>query len=319
MGERINIAAMAEEVSKDLFGKVGWQLHGTPNESWACTNPVHQKADHPTDATFVYQDPYSGKNVHLITDLKSYAAGSITSTALKQSIESLALTVDCAKDNPNWKDLYLKAGNDFEIQGLLFIYNHDGDYDRSFATQLVDAMEEGPRIPRGVRLSVMGPEDVWYLNEVLSDLATLAQDKVVPYDLGEFSFYYPSQSRERFALSDRSKVATIDVLKGKYQLMTYVHQGRRGMLVYYRGPGKDVREFIVLIDMLRTFGILDDAFDEIHVRSARPTQRAANNFSNAVAQYSERAQQTPQKLQKIKFGSVAQVRPRITQFEVANR
>ena len=66
MGERVNIARIAEIISADIFSKLGWESHGTPNESWKCDEPAHGKADHPTDATFVYEDPYSGKYVHLI-------------------------------------------------------------------------------------------------------------------------------------------------------------------------------------------------------------------------------------------------------------
>lgn len=313
MGERVNIAKIAEIVSSDLFGRIGWELHGPPNESWACVNQAHQKADHPTDATFVYEDPYTAKNVHLVTDLKSYAAGSITAGGLKESIESLALAVDCAKENPHWRELYLKAGADYEVQGLLFIYNHDATYDRSFQTQLLDALEQGPRIPRGVRVSVLGPDDVWYLNDILKDLATLAYDKVIPSDPESLSYFYPSQSRARVATRDRSRIASIDVLKGKHQIITFTRDNVRGALVYYRGPGASEREFIVLIDMLRLFGMLD-TYDEIHVRLARPDRLAAGNFSKATSQY---AAHTTSKMDKLRYGSVAEVTPRITQFEVA--
>lgn len=313
MGERVNIAKIAEIVSSELFSRIGWELYGPPNESWGCVNEAHQKADHPTDATFVYEDPYTARNVHLVTDLKSYAAGSITASGLKESIESLALAVDCAKENSNWRDLYLKAGADYEVQGLLFIYNHDAAYDRSFQTQLLDALEEGPRIPRGVRLSVLGPDDVWYLNDILVDQATLAYDKIIPHDPEALSYFYPSQSRARVATRDRSRIASIDVLKGKHQIITFIREAVRGVLVYYRGPGASEREFIVLIDMLRMFGILD-TYDEIHVRLARPDKLAPTNFKKAKSQY---AAHMTLKMDKLRYGSVASVTPRMTQFEVA--
>jgi len=323
MAERINIARVAEIISGDIFSKLGWELHGTPNESWTCVDPAHQKADHPTDVTFVYEDPYSDKNVHLITDLKSYSAKSLKSFSIGDTIESLALAVDCAKDNPHWRDLYLKPGAPYEVQGLLFVYNHDGEYDRSFSEQVSAAFEGSIRIPRGVRLSVIGPDEVWYLNEMLTDIAGLAQNGQVPPTLKELSFFYHSHSRRHLAQRDRSAVATIDMIKGKYQLLMYTmpqQQGAvRGMLVYYRGPGKDEREFIVLIDMLRNIGVLDSC-DVIHVRCARACAQAANFFDKARSQYAVFPdQRMPDKLKKLKYGSVASVRPQITQFEVALR
>jgi hypothetical protein len=86
--------------------------------------------------------------------------------------------------------------------------------------------------------------------------------------------------------------------------------------VYYRGPGADEREFIVLIDMLRHFGLLDSS-DEIMVRCARPSDKASVNFQKALAQYADHSLGTPVKMQKLKYFSVPQVRPRLTEYEVA--
>ncbi|MCK4161833.1 hypothetical protein HFK89_05130 [Ralstonia pseudosolanacearum] len=319
MAERVNIARIAEIVSSDIFSKLGWEMHGTPNESWVCNEPSHEKRDHPTDVTFVYEDPYSAKNIHLITDLKSYAADSIKAFSLRETIESLALAVDCAKDNSKWKELYLKAGAAYEVQGLAFIYNHDGEYDKSFSEQLNSVFEDDVLIPRGVRISIIGPDEVWYLNEMLTDIATLARDDVIPTDKKALKFFYHSHSRKKVVSRDHSMVATIDVLKGKYQMLAYSHGTLRGMLVYYRGYGESEREFIVLIDMLRSFGVLDNC-DEIHIRCARASSKASNNFGKAVSQYATYGNnEMPLMLKKLKYGSVASVRPRLTQFEVALR
>ncbi|CAB3809688.1 hypothetical protein [Paraburkholderia fynbosensis] len=321
MAERVNIARIAEIVSADIFSKLGWEAHGVPNESWECNEPTHEKRDHPTDVTFVYQDPYSARNVHLITDLKSYAAGSIKEFSLRETIESLALAVDCAKDNPKWKELYLKAGAEYEIQGLVFIYNHDSEYDKSFPEQLHVVFQDDLTIPRGVKLSIIGPDEVWYLNEMLTDIASLARDEVIPTDKKALKFFYHSHSRSKVVSQDHSMVATIDMLKGKYQMLAYSHAnqygGFRGMLVYYRGYGESEREFIVLIDMLRSFGVLDN-YDRILVRSARGCSRAANNFNKAVSQYATYGNHE-MLLKKLDYGSIASVRPRLTQFEVALR
>jgi hypothetical protein len=321
MPERVNVATMADYMSRQLFSKFGWELHGTPNESWKCTNPDHLKEDHPTDATFVYEDPYTGNYVHLLTDVKSYSATTIKSFSLNSTIESLAVAVDCAKDNENWKDLYLKAGAPPQVEGLLFVFNHDAQYDRNFNQSISHAFESPIQIPRGVRITIIGPDDVWYLNEIIADTAVLAREGTIPLNPEDLSFYYPSISRRKIARRDRSVVATIDVLKGKYQLLTYkLPQGSgsiNGMLVYYRGPGQDEREFIVLIDMLRMLGMLDSC-DVIHIRCARAIPMAANNFRKALSQYSGYPEhKMPEKLRKLKYFSVSSVRPNLTEYEVA--
>ena len=323
MGERVNIAAIAEVISGDLFSKFGWENHGAPNESWHCDTPEHAKKDHPTDVNFVYRDPYTDRNVHLITDLKSYAASSVNTLNLADAIRSLALAVDCAPTNPSWRDLYLKSGADFEVQGLLFVYNHDREFDRSFPQLLEAAFQEEIRLPRKVRLTIIGPDDVWHLYEIINDMANLMSDGAIP-PRKDLSYFYHSHARNKLVRSSKTSVATIDVLKGKYQLVTYtVAKGRasqRGMLMYYRGPGKEVREFIVLIDMLRAFGALDD-YDEISVRCTRAVSVAPTNFKKAISAYAELPshQDLPENLKKLKYASVPSVRPRVTQFEIALR
>lgn len=324
MSERINIAAMAETVSNDMFGKIGWSIVGPPNESWVCSEPaLHEVKDHPTDVTFVYDDPYTRRTVHLLTDLKSYAAGSIQDYPLKNAIESLASAVQCAKTNPSWKELYLQEGNEPEIQGLLFIYNHDSEYDKNFAAQLKRIFEQDMVIPNGVKLYIMGPDDIWYLGEILNDIANLSRNEEINQDKNALSFYYHSDSRERIASNQKGSLATIDVLKGKYQILRYVGSGKKGgekdqgVLIYYRGPCKESKEFILLIDMLRSFGLLDIA-DVIKIRCPRAESKASVNFQKAIKVYSDHpGDRILEKLKKIEYSSIASVRPNLTRFEVA--
>jgi hypothetical protein len=324
MSERVNIAQLAEIVSEDIFSKFGWEMYGPPNESWVCTEPTAHKAkDHPTDVTFVYEDPYSAANIHLITDLKSYAAGSIADYPLKEAIESLAKTVACAKTNKNWKDLYLKEGAEWEVHGLLFVYNHDSSYDKIFPKQLNSVFQQKVEIPSGVKLYILGPDDIWYINEILVDLAQLIYNEKITSDKKSLSFFYRSESRTRLARPQAGLLATIDLLRGKHQIIRYVGNGRKGgekeqgCLVYYRGKGVDVKEFILLIDMLRSYSLLDTV-DSIQIRCPRAVDIAAVNFKKAVSQYAEHpVHKDLEILQKISFSSVASVRPNISRFEAA--
>lgn len=324
MSERVNIARLAEIVSEQIFSKFGWQTIGPPNESWDCTEPTtHGVKDHPTDVTFVYEDPYSAANVHLLTDLKSYASGSIADYPLKHAIESLAQAVACAKTNKNWKRLYLKDGGTWEVHGLLFIYNHDSEYDRTFSAQLHSIFQQKINIPNGVKLYILGPDDIWYLNEILTDLAQLTYDGKITADKKSVNFFYRSESRTRVAGPQRGLNATIDVLKGKYQLIKYTGTGQhggekeQGCLVYYRGKGNEAKEFILLIDMLRSHSLLDTV-EHIEIRCPRAGEYAAVSFKRAIMQYSEHpVHKDLPILKKIKFSSVASVRPNLTRYEAA--
>src|SRR5690606_3307595 len=133
---------------------------------------------------------------------------------LKDTLESLALAVDCAKSNQAWKDLYLKPGADYEVQGLLFIYNHDASYDRNFSEMLSSVLEHGLSIPKGVRLNVIGPEEIWYLGDMVNDLGILASEETIALGRKNTPFHYHSFSRERLSAQAAHPSATIDMLLG---------------------------------------------------------------------------------------------------------
>jgi hypothetical protein len=90
MAETENIARMAAKVSDEVFTVFGWQTKGPINQNWTCSTEAHGKATHPSDVVFWYDDPYSTARVFINTDLKSYAATSISKAAVAGAVSSLA-------------------------------------------------------------------------------------------------------------------------------------------------------------------------------------------------------------------------------------
>jgi hypothetical protein len=319
MGETVSKSRMAEIIGEEIFSVFGWMNYGPPNQSWECVHKEqHGKNDHPTDATFIYQDPYSEHYVHLITDFKSYAAKSITETTIRDPLASLGLAVDCAKSNENWKKLYQKPGVATRINGLLFIYNHDGKYDKLFYDHLDRAFDAPPRLPNGVQLFVLGPEDIWYLNDIAHDIGQLKSKGIVPLDSKKISFYYPDASRERFAVRNLGLPASIEMLKGRYQILIYERKDSlQGVVVYYRGAGAKQNEFILLIDMLRSYQLLTSS-SEIRIRAPFADPIASVNFDRAKIEYASHPEQDiPEKLQKVTFQTISNVTPKFSEYEIA--
>ncbi len=107
-GESINIADMAKIVSQEIFVWFKWKLSNVTDENFECNKPkLHKKnwdqvksgfkPEHPVDVVFSYYDPYIDKEVYLNTDLKCYSKKSITPNRIKEALESMGRTVQCAR------------------------------------------------------------------------------------------------------------------------------------------------------------------------------------------------------------------------------
>ena len=141
-GETGSIAEMAKRVSRDVFKWFKWQLVPLYDQNFDCLKQEKhaptkkQEHTHPVDVVFTYNDPYLDHPVLLNSDLKSYSKSSITSPNIRSALRSLALTIDCARVSEEWRARYDKTGT-AEIRGLLFVYNHDAEWDRDFANLLL--------------------------------------------------------------------------------------------------------------------------------------------------------------------------------------
>jgi hypothetical protein len=107
MSETINISKMAEYLSDDIFSEFFWTKIGPTNENWPCEEPEHHKViTHPADVVFFYDEPYDLSRTYVHCDLKSYAKGSVTASAVRGAIESLAAQISCAEKSGSWQQYY---------------------------------------------------------------------------------------------------------------------------------------------------------------------------------------------------------------------
>ena len=145
-GERRTIEMMAEVLSEPLFSELGWESSGPQNLNFPCEEQERHGdgKQHPLDVVFHYKDPYSGRHVYLNTDLKSYSATTLQGTDLKKILRSLSMSVDCANQVKEWHDRYVATDEDWIAEGLLFIYNHDGESDRDFPKLMTELKASDP-------------------------------------------------------------------------------------------------------------------------------------------------------------------------------
>jgi hypothetical protein len=270
MGETANIGEMAVLASAEIFNVFGWMQVGPTDENSECVEKEkHHKVKstwkkHPTDAVYKYIDPYRGIDVYINTDLKSYAAGTLETTDLVKTLKSLGHATECANKSQEWKRMYVDETRNHEVVGLLFVYNHDGDYEKDFNDQLVQINPSQLQLSPGYFVGVIGPLRVVYLNSIAKDIKSLHSDEKLPGKEDRF-FFFPHLNRSA-ALHQTSQSVGLPFLLGPLIVLGYDFSDKprsqaRGYCVYYDGAGETIEEFKYVFDYLFRYQIAGEGTD----------------------------------------------------------
>jgi len=295
MAETTNIAEIAAKISKDIFKHFLWETHQKRDDNFLCTNKEHvgkggnPKSTHPGDVVFYYDDPYLGKRIYLHTDLKSYAANSITSTSLRNAFKSMCMTVECAKESPDWRKKYSVDDSEaHEVRGLLFIHNHDNGYDKPFYEAINKISLQSLPVAPGSILHFLGPHDIQRLYSIGNDLMRLKSEDELPK---EYTFYYPDLVMSRRQGDVWNHPASVELITGPYIIIKHgaANACESGYIIYYNRPGDSAEEFVYFLDTLSRYQMLDSG-EKIRIRITHGNaiddlksvfQRAKNKYVKA--------------------------------------
>ncbi|RWA81743.1 hypothetical protein [Mesorhizobium sp.] len=289
MAETATIAQIAEILSDQIFVEFLWTKVGPINQNWKCEKPeAHKTQSHPTDVVFYYDEPYDDVTTYVQCDLKSYASNSIARSQVEKAIMSLSNQVACAEMSPEWQERYASKRKDFSISGLLFVYNHDGGYDRTFDEYLEKIDLSQLDTPANGKLVVLGPVEVHWLNNVSQEIVRM-RGKAGPDRLPDrdaCSFFYPQPVRRAQLRGEQRCPATLEMLTGPWIILQYdaTPSKRAGIVVFYRPQGETTDEFVYLLDYLRQHGLLD-AKRDITIRCMEKEGVSLNNFQKSRQYY----------------------------------
>lgn len=292
MAETANIAQVAEKISDEIFTYFGWQTHPARDQNFPCVNDDHKteggkdKLTHPVDVVFHYTDPYLQRRVYLNTDLKSYGKSSIKPGSLRTALKSLALTVECACVSDQWHQRYvIDPDEQHEIRGLLFVHNHDNNYEHNFNETLGRINLSTLPIAKDNYLHVLGAQDISRLFSVANDISRLMQKKEMPDD---YTFYYPDLVMWHRHGDVWGQAATVETLTAPYFIIKHKAADVKpsGYIIYYNRPGKSPLEFEYFLDSLSRFQLLDPD-EKVRIRVCDPTadENIQNNFLVAKNRY----------------------------------
>jgi hypothetical protein len=271
MAETQNIGEIAVKISKDIFKHFLWETHPKRDDNFKCHNEKHTgekgkpKLTHPGDVVFSYEDPYLGKQIYLHTDLKSYAAGSITPTTLRSALKSLCMTIECAKESSDWRLKYsVDASELHEVRGMLFIHNHDNGYEKSFYEAIDKVDIQNLPVSPGSLLHFLGPYDIQRLYSIGNDIMRLKSEDELPK---KYTFYYPDLVMSRRQGDVWNQPAMIESLTGPYLIIKHGEADKctSGYVIYYNRPGDSPEEFEYFLDTLSRYQMLESG-EKIRIR-----------------------------------------------------
>lgn len=263
MSETINIGEIAARLSKEIFKHFLWETHPKTDDNFKCSNEQHlgeggkPKLTHPGDVVFMYTDPYLGKPIYLHTDLKSYAADSITSTSLRGAFKSMCMSIDCARGSEHWREKYsVDSSEAYEVRGLLFVHNHDNGYDKPFYEAIDRVNLQALPVAAGTQLHFVGPHDIQRLYSIANDIIRLKGEEELPKD---YTFYYPDLVMSRRQGDVWGQPATIESLTGPYTIIKHQPTGTHsaGYVIYYNAPATSPEEFEYFLDSLSRYQLLE--------------------------------------------------------------
>lgn len=291
MAETQNTAEQAEILASELFSEFFWNKLGPSNHDWPCEDPErHKVKEHPCDVVYYYDEPYAARQTYVHCDLKSYAKGTITAAAVRSAVESLAKQVSCAEKSETWRKLHTHENVTFSVNGLLFVYNHDGEYEADFQKNLVHIPTESVQLPRGSRLFVLGPKEIFWLNNIRDEIQRMRGKRSPEIPSHEHCFYFHPQLVRRANLQVRkAKAATLETLTSPIIILEHHDpkgSAQRGVIVFYSRPGDTVDEFMYLIDTLRKYELLDDR-TSVTVKTLGASPISSPTFQKAQLQYIE--------------------------------
>lgn len=328
MAENSERARLAEIISKQIFGTFGWKLSGPKNQDFDCIQQkLHQKVrgrgEHPTDCVFTYTDPRTGQRVYLNTDLKSFGKTTISGLSLGPILKSLGRGTECARLSEQWKSMFgIDTSQSNRIEGLLFIYNHDGEVRDEFIPKLDSLVPSAMGLATLPLLYVIGPERSLYLYTVADDIRR--QHGVTTSDQRSFWFYFPHLKRTR-TLYNYSECVPIDHLLSPL-IVARGKETSDDMLdfhAYYDGAGSSPEEFEYVIDSLFRYQIATNKTN-INIVLSLPDSKAAVHFHTARDRYardkwhtiSPNQELSQQMVSKITFRSMPSQIARLSEIEI---
>lgn len=329
MAETDNIKRIGELVAEEIFTAFQWEKCNFKDNNWECELPKEHKSskakkhNHPSDAVFYYFDPYMGKTIYLNFDFKSYAKSSLLSYKVLKDLRSLGAAIECANIADGFKSLYVNQSEPHFIDGVLFIYNHDNEYDKDFDEYLVKQIPQtGINTLKGSnRLFVLGPKDIVELYSIAQHFNGYVGKNMATFKSS--GFISPDLQISKVMNDKKTGPATIEMLTSPW-VISKVVADNVSILIYLKAKKMSIKAFKYLLDAILQFQLLEDNHS-VQVIDMYSTPQRAKDFDASVREYAENShgvndesiEKFKMRLGTIKYKSCSLQTPSIFELEVS--
>ena len=178
-------------------------------------------------------------------------------------------------------------------------------------------------IPKNVKVFVLGPRDICYLNTVVNDVKLMIASGVIAVNSGDRCFYYPDLYNEKVMQKDWSMAATLETLTGSWQMIKYKipNSSEHGIVIYCKDIGDKVEEFIYIVDYLFHYQILQN-YSDIKIKLPNASSHARAVFEHAIKDYAARYEgqdELVKRLASISYESITNVISKFSETEIGMR
>lgn len=275
---------MSAKVSDEIFDVFKWSKCAVTDMSWDCVQSDDHggKKNHPSDCVFFYRDPYTNEMVYVNTDLKSYKKNTINKEQIYKALYSLSYATDCANANHHWSELF-KPEVGFSVKGMLFVYNHCGEYKGDFEKITRELTSDHNKLSDENSIYICSPSKVRELCSIAADIRQLISKKELP-DEDNFCFYHPNQMLQKNHFdSHYNEPATLEVISAPWIIIKHEKskKSKSGYLIYYTREGDTVDEFIYFIDALSYYQIINNK-EKVRIKLTKKNNMAALNLRTAI-------------------------------------
>ena len=321
MAETINISKMAEKVSDEIFSVFKWRKsNGPTNANWDCKVKEHGNKTHPTDLVMYYDEPYANGKTYVQFDLKSFGKKSIKFEKVNIAMEALAKSLRCIELSLEWQKRYVNTDGNYGSVGLLFVYNHDTEYEGNFDEMVGKVLQKDLDIPSNSRIFVIGPRSVLQLHDIATDIKLMRADGNLPKH-EDVWFFYPGLSRKvNLNPTSRDQAATLEMLVGPWITLRYensINPKDRGILIYYRERANSKEEFLYLLDYMQHYQMFTLG-GNITIKFTEYGPTTFSMFQNAIDHYVRERGGDKHLEQCLKSIQVSEVNRRLVRFSEEN-
>ena len=193
---------------------------------------------------------------------------------INEAIESLALQVECARSNKEWSTLFKCVMHNADLNGMLFLYNNDDEYDKDLLSNLGNTASKEFSIQSSSKLFIFSPKIIKFLMSCVENInerrtinSSSSTEKVwekIPIR-EQCGFFYPDK-QNKIADQEPDHPATLEMITSGMLLFSYKHPDYEAKVlnIFWDEVPSSIETFIYLFEFMFNYQMLSN-FEKIYL------------------------------------------------------